>query len=100
MLNNGADLSIRDGEGQTALHYAAMCSRASMIDVTFHIVVPISACLIHSFQELITRGVDVDATDNDGQKAIELVDEDDEETKQAFESAMFTKKSNKKKTKK
>jgi hypothetical protein len=57
-------------------------------------VVDCCCCCVR--KELITRGVDVDATDSDGQKAIELVDADDEETKQAFESAMFTTKSKKK----
>jgi hypothetical protein len=54
LVENGADLSARNGAGATALHFAAMFGRLVLVDL------------------LAEAGTDVDATDGDGRTPEEV----------------------------
>ena len=62
LLDRGADLNLQDCDGQTALHYAAICGHADVAKAL-----------------LADARCDRSITDNDGSVPIEYVDEDDEE---------------------
>ena len=67
LLDKGSNVNAQDSEGQSALHYACSVGHGPVIEL------------------LLNRKINVDIKDSDGQTAMDLIENDDFETKTLFQ---------------